>query len=112
MQDKELDPLIGGLQILVMHFIWDNGPSTVHQVHDAINGASATPRAYTTILTVMRNLARRRILNQVHQGRSHVFVPLVTREALQKMIVQQVRDTYFKGDAEALQQALAADAAA
>lgn len=102
-----VDPMIGPLQAQVMHFIWESGPSTVHQVHDAINKVIEKPLAYTTILTVMRNLARRKILSQNPLGRSHVFQALVDRETLQKQVLRQVLDTYFRGDAEALRHALA-----
>ena len=49
--------LIGPLQVRVMHHIWSHGPSTVHDVHDALMSDPLAKRlAYTTVLTVMRNL--------------------------------------------------------
>lgn len=91
-------PLIGNLQIVVMNYIWANGPSTVHQVHEAINAnRTKTKLAYTTILTVMRNLARRKVLSQQANGRSHVFTALVDKYALQAQTARFVLDTYFGG---------------
>ena len=90
---------IGPLQLRVMHYIWQNGPSTVHSVHDALNGeAGAQKLAYTTILTVMRNLARRKILNQKASGRSHIFEPLVDEETYKMGILRGVRRDLFGGD--------------
>ena len=90
---------IGPLQLRVMHYIWQNGPSTVHAVHDALNGEPGAQKlAYTTILTVMRNLARRKILNQKASGRSHIFEPLVDEDTYKMGILRGVRKELFGGD--------------
>ncbi len=90
---------IGPLQLRVMHYIWQHGPSTVHAVHDALNNeAGAQKLAYTTILTVMRNLARRKILNQKASGRSHIFEPLIDEDTYKFGILRQVRRELFAGD--------------
>ena len=43
-----------------MHHIWSHGPSTVHDVHVALNTHPNSPKqlAYTTLLTVLRSLAK------------------------------------------------------
>lgn len=94
---------IGPLQLRVMHYIWANGPSTVHSVHDSLNGEPGVQKlAYTTILTVMRNLARRKILNQKASGRSHIFEPLVDEDTYKMGILRQVRKELFGGDIQRL----------
>jgi predicted transcriptional regulator len=101
---------IGPLQLRVMHYIWQNGPSTVHSVHDALNNEpGAQELAYTTILTVMRNLARRKVLNQKASGRSHVFEPLVDEDTYKLGILRQVRRELFNGDVSRLLSYLARD---
>jgi BlaI family transcriptional regulator, penicillinase repressor len=94
---------IGPLQLRVMHYIWQHGPSTVHAVHDALNNEPGAQKlAYTTILTVMRNLARRKILNQKASGRSHVFEPLVDEDSYKLGILRQIRRELFGGDVSRL----------
>ena len=101
---------IGPLQLRVMHYIWKHGPSTVHSVHDALNSEPGAPKlAYTTILTVMRNLARRKILNQNASGRSHVFEPLVDEDSYKLSILRQVRKELFSGDVNRLLNYLSRD---
>jgi BlaI family transcriptional regulator, penicillinase repressor len=101
---------IGPLQLRVMHYIWANGPSTVHQVHDALNGEPGAPKlAYTTILTVMRNLARRKILNQKATGRSHIFEPLIDEDTYKLGMLRQIRKDLFNGDVSRLLAYLARD---
>ena len=101
--------MIGPLQLRCMHYIWKAGPSTVHQVHDALCKEKGAPKlAYTTILTVMRNLARRKILDQKPNGRSHIFVPLVDEKTYTSQVLAFVRDSYFGGDSKAMVRAVQA----
>ncbi len=87
---QDLDPAnkpveqVGPLQLRVLHYIWKHGPSTVQTVMSALNGESGSrPLAYTTFLTVMRNLARRNLLEQKKTTqRSHLFSPAVGEDEL------------------------------
>jgi len=101
---------IGPLQLRVMHYIWQHGPSTVHQVHDALTGEPGAPKlAYTTILTVMRNLAKRKILSQKPAGRSHIFEPLIDERSYKLGILRQVRNDLFAGDVDRMLALMAED---
>ncbi|MBA2479446.1 MAG: BlaI/MecI/CopY family transcriptional regulator [Planctomycetes bacterium] len=82
-----------------MHYIWKHGPSTVHDVHTALNAATTGKQlAYTTILTVMRNLARRKFLSQAADGRAHRFTPLIDEKTYKLGMVRQLRKDLFAGD--------------
>jgi predicted transcriptional regulator len=91
-------PILGALQLQVMRYVWDrpgHQQVTVLDVSTAVNLARAAlyvplpPLAYTTLLTVMRNLSRRKYLDQRWgDGRAHVFTPLVTRHAYRERIAR------------------------
>jgi predicted transcriptional regulator len=49
-------------------------------VLDALNGRSAPPRAYTTILTVMQRLHAKELLARERLGRKDVYVPAMSRD--------------------------------
>ena len=101
---------IGPLQLRVMHFLWAQGPATVNTVQEHINHhAGARPLAYTTILTVMRNLARRGFLSQTPQRRSHLFAPLIDERAYKLGMLRQMRHDLFAGQVEGLLSYLAQD---
>lgn len=103
---------IGPLQLRVMHYIWKHGACTVHTVHEALNEEAGAQRlAYTTILTVMRNLARREILSQKPKGRSHLFEPLVDERTYKLSQLRQMREDLFEGDAMRMVQLLSEDTA-
>ncbi len=94
---------IGPLQLRVMHFLWSQGPATVNTVQEHINQHAGTrPLAYTTILTVMRNLARRGFLSQTPQRRSHLFAPLIDERSYKLGMLRQMRHDLFGGQAEGL----------
>ncbi len=103
--------LIGPLQVKVMHHIWSRGPSTVHDVHDELMADPQAKRlAYTTILTVMRNLARRGFLDQLADGRAHRFSAKVDEGTYKRELLHMVRTEVFRGDLKSLLDAVASDA--
>ncbi len=101
---------IGPLQLRVMHFLWSQGPATVNTVQEYINQQTANrPLAYTTILTVMRNLARRGFLSQTPQRRSHLFTPLIDERSYKLGMLRHLRHDLFAGQVTGLLAYLAQD---
>lgn len=104
---------VGPLQIRVLHHLWNEGPCTVHDVHVVLNlrnlETASRQLAYTTVLTVMRNLVRRKILSQLREGRAHLFAPLIEREHYQLGILRRARAELFGGDGAALLRLMADD---
>lgn len=95
---------VGHLQIRVLEILWTEGkPLTVHQLLAAVNEQAPAPLAYTTVLTVARNLASRGLLTQEHvpKQKQHTFSPLITREAFRAQLVQEFVSVYFGGSAAA-----------
>jgi predicted transcriptional regulator len=103
------NPVAGPLQIRALKHLWENGGATVHEVVDAMNAEPGKPKlAYTTILTVLRNLARRRIVTTTKTGRSHVFAPAVSRDEYRANVARWLVAEQFSGDAKAAASAVAA----
>jgi predicted transcriptional regulator len=97
------DP-IGPLQLRVMNHLWKVNAATVQDVMTAVNGqAEAKPLAYTTFLTVMRNLAKRRLLDQRKTAtKRHQFVVLVDEESYKSGVVRQIFKDYCNSNPENL----------
>jgi len=94
---------IGPLQLRIMQHIWKHGPATVHDLHDALNRQErGAPLAYTTVLSVMRNLSRRKLLSQTRGGRSHVFAALLDESTYKLEVVQQISKSLFADDLNGL----------
>ncbi len=99
--------LMGPLQTAILILMWglpkQPGAMTVHEVHSVLNDqrvkAGLNPLAYTTILTVMRNLARRNFVSQSRGlGRSHVFTVIVSRLDYEKRALREHLETLFAND--------------
>jgi predicted transcriptional regulator len=68
------------LESEVMDELWASGERTVREVLDALNARSSSPRAYTTILTVMQRLHGKGLLRRERRGRRDVYVPAMSRD--------------------------------
>ncbi len=95
-----LDP-IGPLQLKVMHYLWKVNSSTVQEVMDVLNAQIGTgkPLAYTTYLTVMRNLRRRGLLDQRKtETKKNQFVTLVDEQTYKSHVLRQMLVDYCNND--------------
>jgi BlaI family penicillinase repressor len=84
----------------VLRFLWDNGPSTVKQVHEAIN--QTKPVGYTTTLKVMQVMHERGLLVRDASKYRHIYTPAVPEEKTQGQLLTTFLDKAFSGSAEKL----------
>lgn len=103
MRRKSLTSL-GETEMEVLQHVWDLGEATVADVHGRI--AAARPVAYTTIMTVMKNLAQKGYLSYRSVGASYVYRPARRPEEVRAGIVDVLVDKVFKGSRLALVEAL------
>ena len=96
------------LEALIMGRVWDMGEATVHDVRDSLEPVK--PMAYNTVLTEMRILREKGFLASRREGRTDVYRPLVPREQMARLSLDEVRERFFSGSAVALvSQLLASD---
>ena len=95
---------LGSLETQVMQALWRLGRGTVREVLAALD--PDRQRAYTTVLTTLRNLEGKGYLRHDVDGRRHVFVPLVAEAAVGKHALREVLDRLFDGSRVRLVQAL------
>ena len=73
---------LGPLEAEVLRVLWDSGrPMPVREVAEAINAGRGSPLAYTTVLTVMSRLARKKILARSRSGRGYIYTPVAADSA-------------------------------
>jgi len=96
-ENIDLNPQLGDLETEIMNVIWELQEATVQDVVDALK-----PRrklAYTTVMTVMSRLADKGYLNRRKDGRSFVYTPGPSREAVAGRMLGQVVDRLYQGAA-------------
>jgi predicted transcriptional regulator len=72
---------LGDLERDVMAQLWDAGePLTVRQVHERLS--RDRDLAYTTVMTVLDRLAKKRVVTQQRADRAYRYAPAQTREQM------------------------------
>lgn len=77
---KQAPPRLHELEALVMEEVWRLGAATVRDVMDAVNAKAEKPRAYTTFMTILARLHRKRLLDRRREGKGDLYLPRLTRE--------------------------------
>jgi predicted transcriptional regulator len=88
----------------IMEVLWRLGEASVQDVTGAL--AAADPVAYTTALTMLRILHEKKYVDYRKEGKAHVYVPLVTRDAARSSALKQLLRRFFDDSPEALAQHL------
>jgi len=89
---------LGERELDVMTALWTAGSGTVTEVRDALDA----PLAYTTVLTILRNLEAKGYVRHEEEGRAHRYFPKVRQQVAQRNALRRLVDTLFTGSPEAL----------
>lgn len=96
MKKKENDEkLLTALELKVMNILWDLGQGFVKDVMEKWEEQPLP--AYNTISTVIRILEEKGFVGHTAYGRSHQYLPSLTREDYQKRVMSSVLDNVFSG---------------
>lgn len=89
--DAELD---------ILNVLWDEGPTTVRQVHERLQARK--PSQYTTTLKLMQIMAEKGLVDRDETARSHVYRVRHAREHVQRRVAKDLLDRFFGGSARSL----------
>jgi predicted transcriptional regulator len=103
---KSLTPL-GETEMEVLHHVWALGHATVADVRERVE--RERPVAYTTVMTVMRNLAEKGYLSFEREGNTYLYSPLRSPGDVQRSLVRDLVQKVFGGSSTALVQTLVSD---
>ena len=95
-------PHITAAELRIMKALWEIGPATVRQTMDALPPDDADPPAYTTVMTMMKQLAEKGALTVDRERQPFVYTPAVRRDQVLCERLSQFLDTVFDGQAEEL----------
>lgn len=87
-------------ELTILRILWDNGPSTVRQVNEAMSQDGDT--GYTTTLKLMQIMAEKGLVLRDDSQFKHIYRPALTEEKAQKQLVGDLLDRAFSGSAEKL----------
>jgi predicted transcriptional regulator len=89
----------------IMAIRWEQGASTVTEVKDKLSD----PLAYTTVLTMLRNLEAKEYVGHEPDGRAHRYFARVRQQAARKSAIRHLASKLFQGSADLLLTQLVAD---
>lgn len=92
------DFLLGDRELDIMGVVWELGSGTVSEVRERL----PVELAYTTVLTILRNLEAKGFLHHEAEGKAHRYFPSVARRTARRTAVTRLIDKLFHGSTEQL----------
>jgi len=89
----------------IMAVLWERGAATVTEVKDQLSD----PLAYTTVLTILRNLEGKEYVGHEPDGRAHRYFPRIRQQAARKSAIRHLASKLFQGSADLLLTQLVTD---
>jgi BlaI family penicillinase repressor len=92
-------PHITEAEYRIMKIIWQRSTATVRQVLDALPATEGDPPAYTTVMTLMKQLADKGALAVDRERQPFVYKPAIRRDQVFRQRVSQFLHEVFDGQA-------------
>lgn len=91
---------LGWLEAEILRIVWDRGEVTVRDVYEELRERRRI--AYTTVMSVLRNLAAKDLLEQDKSQSAYVYRPRVTDVEVARGILDALVDKIMGGRREPL----------
>ena len=89
------------LELTILKVLWRRSPQTVEDVRTEL-AEIGRDLTYSSVITIMNIMVRKRLLQRVRQGRAFEFQPLVAEKRVSGQMLSDLVDRVFDGSAEAL----------
>ena len=86
---------LGWLEADVLRVVWDHGEVTVRDVYEELRENRRI--AYTTVMSVLRNLAAKGLLEQDTSETAYVYRPIVTDEEVARGVLDALVEKIMGG---------------
>jgi predicted transcriptional regulator len=104
MGDKPI-PRPTDAELAILRVLWERGPSTVREVHDALSATHDT--GYTTVLKLLQIMTDKRLVVRDESQRAHVYAARESEQRTQRQLIGDLIDRAFGGSpAKLVMQAL------
>jgi len=87
-------------ELEILHVLWERGPSTVREVHQALN--EKRPIGYTSVLKLMQIMTAKGTVRRNEQQRAHVYEAVQPEEKTKRDLALDVLQRVFDGSASEL----------
>jgi predicted transcriptional regulator len=87
-------------ELEILHVLWERGPSTVREVHEALSAYK--PIGYTSVLKLMQIMTAKGTVRRDEQQRAHVYEAVQPAEKTKRQLALDVLQRVFDGSASEL----------
>ena len=87
-------------ELSILNVLWDKGPSTVRDVHEALNRIERS--GYTTALKMLQVMHQKGQVVRDDSQRAHVYSAAVSKDATQSQFLNDLVDRLFDGSTSQL----------
>jgi predicted transcriptional regulator len=87
-------------ELEILRVLWQRGPSTVREVHEAIN--ESRPTGYTTVLKLMQIMTEKELVQRNEEQRAHVYEARLAQNETQRQLLGDLIERAFDGSAKQL----------
>jgi predicted transcriptional regulator len=87
-------------ELAVLQVLWESGPCTVRQVHEALRARRGS--GYTTTLKIMQIMLDKGLVRRDDAARTHIYLAAQPRQSTQRGLLRDLMDRAFGGSARRL----------
>jgi predicted transcriptional regulator len=87
-------------ELSILRVLWQRGPSTVREVHEALSQSRET--GYTTVLKLLQIMADKGLVSRDERQRAHVYAARLAEAQTQRQLVRDLLERAFDGSAAKL----------
>lgn len=90
-------------ELAVLQLLWERGPLTVKEVHEALTANGEKSIIYTTVLKTMQVMLERGFVERKSSlGRKHIYEAVISQESTQDELLDTFLNRTFGGSAKNL----------
>lgn len=91
-------PTEGELELL--RVLWEKGPATVRELHDAVNLQRAV--GYTSVLKILQIMTEKGLVEREESAKAHIYRAAASQETTQNQLLRDLSERLFSGSAAQL----------
>src|SRR5262245_17420819 len=84
-------------ELEILRVLWQRGPSSVREVHDAL--AVSRETGYTTVLKLLQIMAGKGLVARDDRERTHVYRAALPQASTQRQLIRDLVERAFDGSA-------------
>jgi predicted transcriptional regulator len=82
-------------ELAILRVLWERGPSTVREVHDALSSTQET--GYTTVLKLLQIMTDKGLVVRDESQRAHVYASSESEQRTQRKLIGDLMERAFGG---------------